>query len=272
MHASKAHEHKPDHIESMKMLVEQKAVTEVASSPTSIFASMSAPPTMKLPEAVAKPTMLCSMLNVPATCAQADALLCLYSAWPSVLSVANAVADEPRTLSSLPAELLAIVAENLDTHCLARFAAASSACLAAAQDELHARAALFAAVERCLMPGGIGTLAAWCIGGMDALVAHPHFRLPNDLVTIPPRAFEGTSLTHLTLPATVTTIGDGAFMNCASLTSIALPDTVTTIGSGAFAGCCLLSQLTLPAALTTLGKNAFDPSTRLAHPWSMHLR
>jgi len=131
---------------------------------------------------------------------------------------------------------------------------------------------LFAAVERCLMPGGIGTLAAWCIGGMDALVAHPHFRLPNDLVTIPPRAFEGTSLTHLTFPATVTTIGDGAFMNCASLTSIALPDTVTTIGSGAFAGCCSLSQLTLPAALTTLGKNAFDPSTRLAHPWSMHLR
>ena len=259
MQASKAHEHMPDHIESMKMLVEQKAVTEVASSPTSIFASMSAPPTMKLPEAVAKPTMLCSMLNVPATCAQADALLCLYSAWASVLSVANAVADEPRTLSSLPAELLAIVAENLDTHCLARFAAASSACLAAAQDELHARAALLAAVKHCLEPGGIGTLAAWCIGGMDALVSQPHFRLPNDLVSIPSRAFAGsTSLTQLTLPATVTTIGDGAFAGCCSLTELTIPTNaaLTKIGSRAFKGTALTS-ITLPATVTTISHRAF---------------
>jgi hypothetical protein len=46
-----------DHIEPVKMLVKQKAVTEVASSPTSIFAPMSAPPTIKLPEAVAKPPL-----------------------------------------------------------------------------------------------------------------------------------------------------------------------------------------------------------------------
>ena len=46
-----------DHIEPVKMLVKPKAVTEVASSPTSIFAPMSAPPTMKLPEAVAKPRL-----------------------------------------------------------------------------------------------------------------------------------------------------------------------------------------------------------------------
>ena len=47
-----------DHIEPVKMLVKPKALTEVASSPTSIFAPMSAaPPTMKLPEAVAKPRL-----------------------------------------------------------------------------------------------------------------------------------------------------------------------------------------------------------------------
>ena len=115
-------------------------------------------------------------------------------------SMANAVADEQCVLESLPEELLAIVAENLDTHCLACYAAACHACLAAAQDELHARAALLAVVKRCLEPGGVGALAAWCIGGMDALVSRPHFRLPNDLVTIPSRAFAGcTSLTQLRL-------------------------------------------------------------------------
>ena len=47
-----------DHIEPVKMLVKPKAFTKVASSPTSVFAPMSAaPPTMKLPKAVAKPRL-----------------------------------------------------------------------------------------------------------------------------------------------------------------------------------------------------------------------
>ena len=55
--------------------------------------------------------------------------------------------EEPRSLSSLPAELLTLVAENLRIpnasllsaqSSLARFAAASTVCLAAAQDELRA--------------------------------------------------------------------------------------------------------------------------------------
>lgn len=55
--------------------------------------------------------------------------------------------EEPCTLSSLPAELLTLVTENLSIHnasrlsaqsALARFAAASTACLAAAQGELRA--------------------------------------------------------------------------------------------------------------------------------------
>ena len=47
-----------DHIEPVKMLVKPKASTKVASSPTSVFAPMSAaPPTMKLPKAVAKPRL-----------------------------------------------------------------------------------------------------------------------------------------------------------------------------------------------------------------------
>ena len=47
-----------DHVEPVKMLLKPKALTEVESSPTSIFAPMSAaPPTIKLPEAAAKPLL-----------------------------------------------------------------------------------------------------------------------------------------------------------------------------------------------------------------------
>jgi hypothetical protein len=177
-----------------------------------------------------------------------------------------AVADEQCVLESLPAELLAIVAEKLDTHCLACFAAACHACLSAAQDELHARATSLAVVKRCLEPGGIGALAAWCIGGMDALVSRPHFRLPNDLVTIPSRAFAGcTSLTQLRLPATVTTIGDGAFAGCCYLAKLTIPTdaALTKIGSRAFKGTALTS-IALPASVTTISHRAFKHCASLA--------
>ena len=44
--------------------------------------------------------------------------------------------DESHTLERLPPELLMLVAEELDAPCIARFAAASTVCLAAAQGEL----------------------------------------------------------------------------------------------------------------------------------------
>ena len=74
---------------------------------------------------------------------------------------------------------------SLDAHCLASFAAASSACLAAAQGEL--RAALHAAVTRCLVPdSGPETVVR------NALVSCPYFSLPEDLIDIPERSFELT--------------------------------------------------------------------------------
>ena len=87
--------------------------------------------------------------------------------------------DAPRTLSALPAELLALVTGELDALCLARFAAACAACLTAAQSEL--RAALLAVVKLCLEPGA-GPFS-------KALVASPHFCLPDDLVILPEGAF-----------------------------------------------------------------------------------
>merc|ERR1712166_401158 len=124
-------------------------------------------------------------------------------------------------LSSLPLELVTVVAEKLDTRSLAHFAAASAACLAAAQHEL--RVALRAAVERCLLPGR-------SCKGMGALVKARAFRLPDDLVAIPSGAFMHCTLTQVTLPAIVTHIGNG----CGSLRELTLSAALTTIGTSAF--------------------------------------
>ena len=60
-------------------------------------------------------------------------------------------------------------------------------------------------------------------------------------------AFSGcTRLTSVTIPDTVTSIGNYAFRNCTGLTEITIPDGVTSIGEGAFAGCNGLTRITIP--------------------------
>ncbi|MCD8132582.1 MAG: leucine-rich repeat domain-containing protein [Clostridiales bacterium] len=54
-------------------------------------------------------------------------------------------------------------------------------------------------------------------------------------------------MTSVTIPASVTTIGDGAFYFCESLTSVTIPASVTFIGDGAFYGCESLTDITVDA-------------------------
>lgn len=44
-------------------------------------------------------------------------------------------------------------------------------------------------------------------------------------------------LSHITIPNSVTSIGNYAFTRCTGLTSITIPNSVTSIGGGAFYGC-----------------------------------
>lgn len=60
-----------------------------------------------------------------------------------------------------------------------------------------------------------------------------------------------------TIPATVTSIGEGAFQNCTGLTNIIIPEGVTSIGEGAFRDCMGLTSVTFPASVTSIEASAF---------------
>ena len=82
--------------------------------------------------------------------------------------------------------------------------------------------------------------------------------LPDTLTSIGDQAFRNcSSLTSLTLPDSLTTIGERVFEGCSGITSLTLPNSLTTIGEAMFYGCSGITSLTLPDSLTTIGGNAF---------------
>ena len=71
-------------------------------------------------------------------------------------------------------------------------------------------------------------------------------------------AFEAEfDIASVTLPETVTLIGEGAFMDCSSLTSINIPAAVTGIDRGAFVGCSKLGKLDIPESVGYIREEAF---------------
>ena len=69
--------------------------------------------------------------------------------------------------------------------------------------------------------------------------------------------------TSITIPDSVTSIGDYAFEDCTSLTSITIPDSVTSIGYFAFYECSSLTSITIPDSVTSIRNNAFRDCTSL---------
>ena len=69
-------------------------------------------------------------------------------------------------------------------------------------------------------------------------------------------AFRNKDVSY-TIPDSVTSIGDCAFVGCKSLSSIVISDSVTSISDCAFANCKSLSSIVIPNSVIHIGNRAF---------------
>lgn len=87
--------------------------------------------------------------------------------------------------------------------------------------------------------------------------------LPDSVELLGLGAFAQSGLTEITLPKSLKTIWDGAFVSCKDLTTINWNDSLETVNSNAFQKCIGLTEVEIPAGIANFNPAAFRqcPST-----------
>ncbi len=118
-------------------------------------------------------------------------------------------------------------------------------------------------IERCDIKPGCLLIADYAFAYCYSLT---NISIPDSVTSIGYLAFgDCDSLTNISLPAGVTSIGDRVFENCTSLTGISIPVGVTSIGDYAFESCTSLTNISIPDSVTSIGDYAFNGCDSLTH-------
>lgn len=90
--------------------------------------------------------------------------------------------------------------------------------------------------------------------------------IPNSVTSIGENAFtDCIGLINITIPDSVISIGHSAFADCPNLKSIIIPDGVTSICNSVFGFCSGLSSITIPDGVTSVDDGAFTGCSGLTN-------
>ena len=109
---------------------------------------------------------------------------------------------------------------------------------------------------------GICSVVAYATGFVyadgDAISENPEcMGIKFTTTAIESKAFRGSIMTKITIPASITKIGTSAFAVSTALKSVIFEGNDVTTTEDTFNGCTALESVTLPANLTTIGNNDF---------------
>ncbi len=88
--------------------------------------------------------------------------------------------------------------------------------------------------------------------------------IPNSVTSIGNNVFQGcTGISSVTIPNSVTSIGNNVFQGCTGISSVTISSNITSINSGTFDSCIQLASVTIPGKVTSIGDGAFSSCTHL---------
>ncbi len=106
-------------------------------------------------------------------------------------------------------------------------------------------------------------------GAAEGELTVPETWAEKPVTAIGRHAFEGSSVTAVTLPDSVTSIQPYAFSGCSSLVSADLGEGLDYIGDEAFAGCTRLYSVRIGGDLGYVGQYAFEDCDRLVEVYDL---
>lgn len=129
----------------------------------------------------------------------------------------------------------------------------------------------------------IGDYDDYCGGNSEGIwpcrafancTALQHISLPDSLTFIGQNVFSGcSSLTEINLPKGIEFISEYLFQDCTSLTHVEIPNGVRHICAYAFSGCTALPHVNIPYSVEVIDRGAFygcASLTRINLPWRIN--
>ena len=112
--------------------------------------------------------------------------------------------------------------------------------------------------NKVITPNNIGSFGANIVSNTCSIIGKGVILFDGPIETVPSSAFDSnTNLTSISIPDSVTEIGNYAFHCCTSLTDVTLHNGLKTIGVWAFNRCDACKTITIPESVTSIGSKAF---------------
>ncbi len=116
------------------------------------------------------------------------------------------------------------------------------------------------ALEKLVIPNSVLFINEYALSGLKSLKS---ITLPNKIPTLEYQLLEGSGITRLDIPDSVTYIDHEAFYGCKDLAEIVFPEHFEYIGISAFSNCPSLKEVVIPNGVTSLENHAFSYCTSL---------